>query len=196
MCFIRLPEVRFSAPNKATWWVHGHAMVGSLDLIDAANSTEIETTQWGPQSGNKITFYRTFTRLLPFYCLLVGHTLGFFSVLSFFFNIIVWNKGFWHWPSTFTIRITALSPLLSPILPNFWYSSYKYLSFNISVILNVQNKGHVRYLGFVTFILVTFIMNTIDVELFVSIKQLPVKSDSKLTAKKLYSDTIQRSKDE
>lgn len=71
-----------------------------------------------------------------------------------------------------------------------------YLSFNISVILNVQNKGHVRYLGFVTFILVTFIMNTIDVELFVSIKQLPVKSDSKLTAKKLYSDTIQRSKDE
>lgn len=71
-----------------------------------------------------------------------------------------------------------------------------YLSFNISVTLNVQNKGHVRYLGFVTFILVTFIMNTIDVELFVSIKQLPVKSDSKLTAKKLYSDTIQRSKDE
>lgn len=70
-----------------------------------------------------------------------------------------------------------------------------YLSFNISVTLNVQNKGHVRYLGFVTFILVTFIMNTIDVELFVSIKQLPVKSDSKLTAKKLYSDTIQRSKD-
>lgn len=107
MCFIRLPEVRFSAPNKATWWVHGHAMVGSLDLIDAANSTEIETTQWGPQSGNKITFYRTFTRLLPFYCLLVGHTLGFFSVLSFFFNIIVWNKGFWHWPSTFTIRINS-----------------------------------------------------------------------------------------
>lgn len=71
-----------------------------------------------------------------------------------------------------------------------------YLSFIISVTLNVQNKGHVRYLGFVTFILVTFIMNTIDVELFVSIKQLPVKSDSKLTAKKLYSDTIQRSKDE
>lgn len=71
-----------------------------------------------------------------------------------------------------------------------------YLSFNISVTLNVQNKGHVRYLGFVTFRLVTFIMNTIDVELFVSIKQLPVKSDSKLTAKKLYSDTIQRSKDE
>lgn len=71
-----------------------------------------------------------------------------------------------------------------------------YLSFNISVTLNVQNRGHVRYLGFVTFILVTFIMNTIDVELFVSIKQLPVKSDSKLTAKKLYSDTIQRSKDE
>lgn len=71
-----------------------------------------------------------------------------------------------------------------------------YLSFNISVTLNVQNKGHVRYLGFVTFILVTFIMNTIDVELFVSIKQLPVKSDSKVTAKKLYSDTIQRSKDE
>lgn len=71
-----------------------------------------------------------------------------------------------------------------------------YLSFNISVTLNAQNKGHVRYLGFVTFILVTFIMNTIDVELFVSIKQLPVKSDSKLTAKKLYSDTIQRSKDE
>lgn len=71
-----------------------------------------------------------------------------------------------------------------------------YLSFNISVTLNVQNKGHVRYLGFVTFILVTFIMNTIDVQLFVSIKQLPVKSDSKLTAKKLYSDTIQRSKDE
>lgn len=71
-----------------------------------------------------------------------------------------------------------------------------YLSFNISVTLNVQNKGHVRYLSFVTFILVTFIMNTIDVELFVSIKQLPVKSDSKLTAKKLYSDTIQRSKDE
>lgn len=71
-----------------------------------------------------------------------------------------------------------------------------YLSFNISVTLNVQNKGHVRYLGFVTFILVTFIMNTIDVELFVSIKQLPVKSDSKLTAKKLYSDTIQCSKDE
>lgn len=71
-----------------------------------------------------------------------------------------------------------------------------YLSFNISVTLNVQNKGHVRYLGFVTFILVTFIMNTIDVELFVSIKQLPVKNDSKLTAKKLYSDTIQRSKDE
>lgn len=71
-----------------------------------------------------------------------------------------------------------------------------YLSFNISVTLNVQNKGHVRYLGFVTFILVTFIMNTIDVELFVSIKQLPVKSNSKLTAKKLYSDTIQRSKDE
>lgn len=71
-----------------------------------------------------------------------------------------------------------------------------YLSFNISVTLNVQNKGHVRYLGFVTFILVTFLMNTIDVELFVSIKQLPVKSDSKLTAKKLYSDTIQRSKDE
>lgn len=71
-----------------------------------------------------------------------------------------------------------------------------YLSFNISVTLNVQNKGHVRYLGFITFILVTFIMNTIDVELFVSIKQLPVKSDSKLTAKKLYSDTIQRSKDE
>lgn len=71
-----------------------------------------------------------------------------------------------------------------------------YLSFNISVTLNVQNKGHVRYLGFVTFILVTFIMNTIDVELFVSIKQLPVKSDSKLTAKKLYSNTIQRSKDE
>lgn len=71
-----------------------------------------------------------------------------------------------------------------------------YLSFNISVTLNVQNKGHVRYLGFVTFILVTFIMNTIDVELFVSIKQLPVKSDSKLTAKKLYSDTIQRPKDE
>lgn len=33
-------------------------------------------------------------------------------------------------------------------------------------------------------------MNTIDVELFVSIKQLPVKSDSKLTAKKLYSDTF------
>lgn len=66
-----------------------------------------------------------------------------------------------------------------------------YLSFNISVTLNVQNRGHVRYLGFVT-----FIMNTIDVELFVSIKQLPVKSDSKLTAKKLYSDTIQRSKDE
>lgn len=87
MCFIRLPEVRFSAPNKATWWVHGHAMVGSLDLIDAANSTEIETTQWGPQSGNKITFYRTFTRLLPFYCLLVGHTLGFFSVLSFFLTL-------------------------------------------------------------------------------------------------------------
>lgn len=71
-----------------------------------------------------------------------------------------------------------------------------YLSFNISVTLNVQNNGHVRYLGFVTFILVTFIMNTIDVELFVSIKQLPVKSDSKLTAKKLYSDTIQCSKDE
>lgn len=71
-----------------------------------------------------------------------------------------------------------------------------YLSFNISVTLNVQNKGHVRYLGFVTFILVTFIMNTIDVELFVSIKQLPVKSNSKLTAKKLYSDTVQRSKDE
>lgn len=71
-----------------------------------------------------------------------------------------------------------------------------YLSFNISVTLNVQNKGHVRYLGFVTFILVTFIMNTIDVELFVSIKQLPVKSDNKLTAKKLYSDTIQCSKDE
>lgn len=71
-----------------------------------------------------------------------------------------------------------------------------YLSFNISVTLNVQNKGHVRYLGFVTFILVTFLMNTIDVQLFVSIKQLPVKSDSKLTAKKLYSDTIQRSKDE
>lgn len=71
-----------------------------------------------------------------------------------------------------------------------------YLSFNIYVTLNVQNKGHVRYLGFVTFILVTFIMNTIDVELFVSIKQLPVKSDSKLTAKKLYSDTIQCSKDE
>lgn len=71
-----------------------------------------------------------------------------------------------------------------------------YLSFNISVTLNVQNKGHVRYLGYVTFILVTFIMNTIDVELFVSIKQLPVKSDSKLTAKKLYSDTIQCSKDE
>lgn len=71
-----------------------------------------------------------------------------------------------------------------------------YLSFNISVTLNVQNKGHVRYLGFVTFILITFIMNTIDVELFVSIKQLPVKSDSKLTAKKLYSDTIQCSKDE
>lgn len=71
-----------------------------------------------------------------------------------------------------------------------------YLSFNISVTLNVQNRGHVRYLGFVTFILVTFIMNTIDVELFVSIKQLPVKSDSKLTAKKLYSDTIQCSKDE
>lgn len=71
-----------------------------------------------------------------------------------------------------------------------------YLSFNISVTLNVQNKGHVMYLGFVTFILVTFIMNTIDVELFVSIKHLPVKSDSKLTAKKLYSDTIQRSKDE
>lgn len=71
-----------------------------------------------------------------------------------------------------------------------------YLSFNISVTLNVQNKGHVRHLGFVTFILVTFIMNTIDVELFVSIKQLPVKSDSKLTAKKLYSDTIQCSKDE
>lgn len=71
-----------------------------------------------------------------------------------------------------------------------------YLSFNISVTLNVQNKGHVRYLGFITFILVTFIMNTIDVELFVSIKQLPVKSDSKLTAKKLYSDTIQCSKDE
>lgn len=71
-----------------------------------------------------------------------------------------------------------------------------YLSFNISVTLNVQNKGHVRYLGFVTFILVTFIMNTIDVELFVSIKQLPVKSNSKLTAKKLYSDTIQCSKDE
>lgn len=71
-----------------------------------------------------------------------------------------------------------------------------YLSFNISVTLNVQNKGHVRYLGFVTFILVTFLMNTIDVELFVSIKQLPVKSDSKLTAKKLYSDTIQCSKDE
>lgn len=42
-----------------------------------------------------------------------------------------------------------------------------YLSFNISVTLNVQNRGHVRYLGFVTFILVTFIMNTIDVELFV-----------------------------
>lgn len=62
-----------------------------------------------------------------------------------------------------------------------------YLSFNISVTLNVQNKGHVRYLGFVTFILVTFIM---------SIKQLPVKSNSKLTAKKLYSDTIQCSKDE
>lgn len=37
-----------------------------------------------------------------------------------------------------------------------------YLSFNISVTLNVQNKGHVRYLGFVTFISVTFIMNTID----------------------------------
>lgn len=37
---------------------------------------------------------------------------------------------------------------------------------------------------------------SVDVELFVSIKQLPVKSDSKLTAKKLYSDTIQRSKDE
>lgn len=71
-----------------------------------------------------------------------------------------------------------------------------YLSFNISVTLNVQSRGHVRYLGFVTFILVTFIMNTIDVELFVSIKQLPVKSDSKLTAKKLYSDTIQCSKDE
>lgn len=73
-----------------------------------------------------------------------------------------------------------------------------YLSFNISVTLNVQNRGHVRYLGFVTFILVTFIMNIIDVELFVStcIKQLPVKSDSKLTAKKLYSDTIQCSKDE
>lgn len=71
-----------------------------------------------------------------------------------------------------------------------------YLSFIISVTLNVQNKGHVRYLGFVTFILVTFLMNTIDVQLFVSIKQLPVKSDSKLTAKKLYSDTIQRSKDE
>lgn len=71
-----------------------------------------------------------------------------------------------------------------------------YLSFNKSVTLNVQNKGHVRYLGFVTFILVTFLMNTIDVQLFVSIKQLPVKSDSKLTAKKLYSDTIQRSKDE
>lgn len=71
-----------------------------------------------------------------------------------------------------------------------------YLSFNISVTLNVQNKGHVRYLGFVTFILVTFLMNTIDVQLFVSIKQLPVKSDSKLTAKKLYSDTIQCSKDE
>lgn len=71
-----------------------------------------------------------------------------------------------------------------------------YLSFNISVTLNVQNRGHVRYLGFVTFILVTFLMNTIDVQLFVSIKQLPVKSDSKLTAKKLYSDTIQCSKDE
>lgn len=71
-----------------------------------------------------------------------------------------------------------------------------YLSFNISVTLNVQNKGHVRYFGFCYFQLVTFIMNTIDVELFVSIKQLPVKSDSKLTAKKLYSDTIQRSKDE
>lgn len=71
-----------------------------------------------------------------------------------------------------------------------------YLSFNISVTLNVQNRGHVRYLGFVTFISVTFLMNTIDVELFVSIKQLPVKSDSKLTAKKLYSDTIQCSKDE
>lgn len=67
---------------------------------------------------------------------------------------------------------------------------------HIRITLNVQNKGHVRYLGFVTFILVTFIMNTIDVELFVSIKQLPVKSDSKLTAKKLYSDTIQGSKDE
>lgn len=51
-------------------------------------------------------------------------------------------------------------------------------------------------MGFITFILVTFIMNTIDVELFVSIEQLRVKSDSKLTAKKLYSDTIQRSKDE
>lgn len=63
-----------------------------------------------------------------------------------------------------------------------------YLSFNTSVTLNVQNRGHVRYLGFVTFISVTFLMNTIDVELFVSIKQLPVKSDS--------SDTIQRSKDE
>lgn len=70
-----------------------------------------------------------------------------------------------------------------------------YLSFNISVTLNVQNKGH-EVFGFCYFQLVTFIMNTIDVELFVSIKQLPVKSDSKLTAKKLYSDTIQCSKDE
>lgn len=117
MCFIRLPEVRFSAPNKATWWVHGHAMVGSLDLIDAANSTEIETTQWGPQSGNKITFYRTFTRLLPFYCLLVGHTLGFFSVLSFFLTLSSEIRVFGI--DLVTIRITALSPLLSPILPNF-----------------------------------------------------------------------------
>lgn len=72
---------------------------------------------------------------------------------------------------------------------------------HVLIVQHIRNfectkQGTCEVFGFCYFQLVTFIMNTIDVELFVSIKQLPVKSDSKLTAKKLYSDTIQRPKDE
>lgn len=55
-----------------------------LDLIDA-NSTEIETTQWRLQNGNKITFFRTvykITTILP----LTSSTyicLGFSSAIIF-----------------------------------------------------------------------------------------------------------------